>query len=130
MDNSMIGMLFVLGVFLVIRVINERAIKTLSQDKKAELIDLFSKDRIYNLVIVILLIGLLFLNTKYKLVDSFLSLLLYSSSIMIFIVVVSFLAYRKLKKNQFPDSFLKSFILTSTFKTLALLFFLRWIIYR
>jgi hypothetical protein len=60
MENYMIGFVIVLVSSFMSRMINEKAIMKLDQLKKAELVDLFSGDRIYTLGILIVIVVLFF----------------------------------------------------------------------
>ncbi|MNV00586.1 hypothetical protein D3C71_907560 [compost metagenome] len=124
MDYYLTGIIFLLLSVLVSRMLDARANKKLTADKKVALIDLFSKDRIYTSVVLILIVVLFLLNFKFKLIDPMASSVLYIFVLATYVVVVSFLTYRKLKENDFPGFYIKSYILTTSLRTLALLIFL------
>lgn len=125
----MIGFLIVLVILLVSRAMNEKALKNLTQEKKAELIDLFSKDRIYNLLALIFIIALFFANTKLNLIDSTLSFTIYMILLFAFMIITGFLAFKKLKANNYPDSYIRSFILTSSIRFVGLIVFFMLLLY-
>ncbi len=123
MDYGMIAILVILGIMFLSRTLNENANKKLDQDKKAELVDLFSKDRIYNFGILIIIILIFFINIKLNLIEPFLNYGIYIASILIFMTVSTYLSFKKLKKNNFPDSYIKSYITVTTIRFLGIVIF-------
>ncbi|MBO9703183.1 MAG: hypothetical protein J7604_23415 [Sporocytophaga sp.] len=123
MDYAMIAILVMLGIMFLSRTLNENANKKLDQDKKAELVDLFSKDRIYNFGILIIIISIFFINIKLNLIDQYLNYGIYIGSVVIFMIVSTYLSFRKLKKNNFPDSYIKSYITVTTIRFLGIVIF-------
>lgn len=119
----MIAILVMLGIMFLSRTLNENANKKLDQDKKAELVDLFSKDRIYNFGILIIIISIFFINIKLNLIDQYLNYGIYIGSVVIFMIVSTYLSFRKLKKNNFPDSYIKSYITVTTIRFLGIVIF-------
>lgn len=123
MDYGMIAILVILGIMFLSKTLNENANKKLDQDKKAELVDLFSKDRIYNFGILIIIILIFFINIKLNLIEPFLNYGIYIASILIFMTVSTYLSFKKLKKNNFPDSYIKSYITVTTIRFLGIVIF-------
>ena len=123
MDNYMIAFVLLLGLILMSRTINEKANKRLDQDKKAALIDLFSKSRIYTFGILISIIVLFFLSLRFNLIDPLITYIIYIVSIFVFIIITSYASYKKLKKNDFPDSYIKSYILSTSLRFIGLVIF-------
>jgi len=123
MDYGMIALLVILGIMFLSRTLNENANKKLDQDKKAELVDLFSKDRIYNFGFLIIIVLIFFINMKLNLIDPFLNYGIYIGSVLIFMAVSTYLSFKKLKKNNFPDSYIKSYITVTTIRFLGIVIF-------
>lgn len=119
----MIALLVILGIMFLSRTLNENANKKLDQDKKAELVDLFSKDRIYNFGFLIIIVLIFFINMKLNLIDPFLNYGIYIGSVLIFMAVSTYLSFKKLKKNNFPDSYIKSYITVTTIRFLGIVIF-------
>lgn len=127
MDNFMIAFILLLGSILIAQFVNEKAIKNLDQLKKAELTDLFSKNRIYTMVILICIITIFFISLRFQLIDPFISTIVYIIAIFCFLVINGYLSYKKLKENAFPDSYIKSYLLSTTIRFLGLVIFV-WLI--
>ncbi|WP_028980201.1 hypothetical protein [Sporocytophaga myxococcoides] len=123
MDYGMIAILVILGIMFLSRTLNENANKKLDQDKKAELVDLFSKDRIFNFGILIIIVLIFFINIKLNLIDPILNYGIYIGSILTFLTVSTFLSFKKLKKNNFPDSYIRSYITITTIRFLGIVIF-------
>ena len=123
MDNLMIAVIVMLVFVFISRTINEKANKKLDQNKKAELIDLFSKDRTYTFGALILIIALFFISLRYNLVEPFISFVAYIALIFMFLIITGIRAYKILKTNDFPASYIKSYILTTSLRFIGLLVF-------
>ena len=123
-DNMMIGFLFLFLTILISRILNERATKKLTQEKKAELIDLFSQNRIYGLIIIISILALYFLVIKMNFFEVHLAFGIYTGLIVLFLIVTTFLAFRKLRSNGFPIDYINSFLITTAIKFIGIVVFL------
>ena len=115
----MVLLVFIFGT----RIISEKANKKLSVEKKAELIDLFSNTRTRTFGLMILIIGLYFLALKFQILPPSLTMALYLILLLAFIGYNTVAAQRKLKENDFPDEFIKSYLLTSTLRFIGILIF-------
>lgn len=123
MDNFTIGFIFLLLVILASKILNASANKKLDHDKKAELVDLFSKQQIYSLGFLIVIIMGYFSGFTFKLLNPQVMNVIYIVLIFGFIIVSGFLSYKKLKKNGFPDSYIKSYVTTTSIRFLGLTIF-------
>jgi uncharacterized protein YacL len=123
MDNLMIAFVLLLGLMFFSRTINEKATKKLDQDKKAALVDLFSSGRMYTFGILIGIIVLFFVSMRFNLLDSMITYIIYIVSIFAFIIITSLFSYRKLQANDFPDSYIKSYLLSTSLKFIGLVIF-------
>lgn len=123
MDNFTISFLGLLGCILISRAINEKAIKKLDQDKKSTLIDLFSNGSSYRLGILIGIVVLYFLSLKFNLMKPTMTYIIYIVLLLIFMIISSYGAYKKLKENNFPDSYINSYLLSTTIRFMGLIVF-------
>jgi len=124
MDNFMIAFLILLGLIFLSRFVSEKANKHLDSNKKAELIDLFSKVRIYTYGILIGIIGLFFASLKFNWIDPQITYIIYVVSIFIFIIATSYFSYDKLKKNGFPNTYIKFYLISTSIRFLGLIIFI------
>ena len=129
MDNYMIGFVLLLGLIFISRTINEKANKKLDQDKKAALIDIFSKSRIYTFGILIGIIVLFFLSLRFNLIDPLITDIIYIVSIFAFITITNYTSYKKLKENDYPNSYIKSYLLSTSLRFIGLVIFFALIIF-
>jgi hypothetical protein len=125
MDNNyMIAIVTWLGFTFASRIINDRASKKLEQDKKAALIDLFSKSGRVTFGIMIVIIVLFFLSLKFKLiVEAWTAFFAYFTSVSILLFFSSYGSYKKLKENNFPDSYISAYILSTALRLLGFVLF-------
>ena len=123
MDNSMISILILLVAIFASRVISEKANKSLSTQQKAELIDLFSKNRIYTFAVLILIIAAFFASLKFNLIEQSTTVIIYVILISGFMVINSNMAYKKLKSNNFPGSYIKSYLISTSIRLIGLMIF-------
>jgi len=123
MDRFMIAFLLVLGLIFLSRIINEKANKKLTTEKKLELYDLFSKNRIYTFGILIGIIILFFASMKFSLLDPTTSFILYIFLVLSFLAISGYSSYKKLKEHDFPDFYIKSYLLTTSIRFLGIVIF-------
>lgn len=123
MNNLMVAIILLLGFVFIARMINENAMKKLEQDKKAALIDLFSKDRTYHFGILIAIIALFFACINFNLIAPLIAYTIYIVSILTFISITSYNSYQKLKKNDFPDYYVKAYIFSTSLRFIGLMIF-------
>jgi len=129
MDNFMIAFVLLFGSIFISRIINEKATKKLDQDKKVALIDVFSNGRIYTFGILMGIIVLFFISMKFNLIDPLITYIVYIVSIFTFIIITSLFSYRRLKANDFPDSYIKSYLLSTSLRFIGLVIFFALIEY-
>ena len=123
MDNSMLAFLLLLLFIFIARMINEKATKKLDQDQKAALMDLFSKDRIFTFGILIGIVVLFYLSVSFELIEYSLSFILYIILIFAFIIVSGYMSYKKLRDNNFPDSYIESYLFATSLRFIGILIF-------
>lgn len=121
--DLMIAVLIFLVFIFVARIFDTKASKNLTDEKKVQLIDLFSKTRILNFGIVILIAGIYFLALKFELLDEFVSISLLFSVYICFIILIAIISYRKLKSNEFPSEFLRTYLIAASIRILGMLVF-------
>ncbi|MFK7787755.1 MAG: hypothetical protein AB8B56_21720 [Crocinitomicaceae bacterium] len=122
-DKLMISFIVLLVFVLVARVLNERASKQLSPEKKVELIDLFSKNRITSLIILIGIILLYFLVMRAELLPPMVTMGIYMGVLVIYIIFFTVTTYRKLKAHDFPDDYIKSYVQSAVVRMIGILVF-------
>ena len=119
----MIAFVVLLVMVFVSRTLSEKANKKLDQEKKAKLIDLFSKGRTINFGILIAIIALFFIAIRFSNLNTVIIFASYIFLVFIFMIISAILSYRKLKNNDFPESFIKSYLIATLFRFLGLIIF-------
>lgn len=119
----MIAILGMLLTALASRKINQKANEKLSEEKKAKLVDLFSKSGIYNFGVLIVILALYFGNIKFKWMALSASSFIFMVFIICFLMANAYRTYTKLKIHDFSDSYIKQNLIASAVRFLGLLFF-------
>jgi len=122
-DKTMIAFIVLLVFILVARMLNEKANKTLSSEKKVELIDLFSKNRITSLIIIIVVFLLYFLVLRNELLPPKLTMIIYIGVLALYIIYYTVTTHRKLTAHEFPDSYVKRYLQSSVVRMVGILVF-------
>ncbi|MFK8046524.1 MAG: hypothetical protein AB8B72_13590 [Crocinitomicaceae bacterium] len=128
MDNFMIGAILFFGLVFFSRIVSEKATKKLSVEKKAELIDLFSSTRNMSFGLSIGLLALFFLELKFKLLPPITSLVIYIILLLAVMALLGRNSYTKLKSNDFPNSFIKSYLTAVAIKVIGIVLFFGFMI--
>lgn len=131
MNNYMAGfaLLILMLMILLSAFITAKANKELEADKKAKLLDLFSRNRLLRLGGLFAIIVLYFLTSRFGIAAPRLSYILYLLFILVFIAYNGYSTFRTLKKNDFPASYIRSFMLSSSLRLTGILLFwllLKW----
>lgn len=119
MNKFIISFIILFGTFFISRIIIEKATKKLDQDKKAALIDLFSKARVYSFGITIGLMILFWVSLNFNLSTPWIDMGL----IFMLTIIMSYFSYKKLKVNNFPATYIKSYLLSTLLRLFALMIF-------
>ena len=122
LSDSTLGLVVFVSAYIIGRIINEGALRKLSVEQKAALLDSFSSYRIYSLVAVaVIFVGYIF--SLY-----FLSKYDYFTNAFFFALIIcvtlynTFFAYKKLYTLGLPPEYMKSFWLSSIIQYIGVLF--------
>jgi hypothetical protein len=129
MNTLFIGVIQLLLFMFASRAINESANKKLNKSKQAQLVEVFSKTRIYTLGVIIALLALLFFLLQFGKIERSLTIIIYGIVIFTFLAVSAGLSYRKLKQFDFPQAYLKSFLLATALRVVGLIVFIFVVMY-
>lgn len=124
----MISMLILLACILVSRFLSEKAMKDLSPEKKAALIDLFSTNRKRSLILVFALVALFFGFIKLNFIALSYLTITYAFLFLTILSIRMYFTYYKLVKNEFPSDFIKNFILSNSISILGIVVFFSFLI--
>ncbi len=116
------GLIVFVSTYIISRIINEGALRKLSVEQKAGLLDSFSAYRIYSLIAVMAIffayIFSIYFLSQY---DYFVSTFFFALIICVMLYNTYF-AYKKLYPLNLPSSYMKSFWLSSIIQYVGVLF--------
>lgn len=119
------GAILVFLAFLIFsRLVNVKAIKKLEMDKKAALVDIFSKNRSWTLGILIAIFAFYFISISYALFDFYQTNIIYIIVLLVYMAAMAVYALRKLKEHVFPDFYIRAYILSVMLRFVGLGLFL------
>lgn len=124
MDYNMISFIILISSIFGARLIQDAAVKKLTQEKKAELIDLFAQDRIWTISIIFAAVVLFFLSLKFAWLPYFWTLVIYFTFLIAFATFSSAKTYNKLTSNNFPSSFAQNLVLSSLVRLAGMILFI------
>ena len=120
--NSMFMLFIVFAVFIILRIVNEKALSKLSSDQKVLLLDGFSKMRIYNLIPLVVIIALYFYLLKNSSFNGHLIKAFYYLSLIAYLGVLIILVQKKLRSLNLPNSYIKTYSIVQALQIVALIF--------
>jgi hypothetical protein len=115
-DRYMLGLLVFLVTMFVAQRMSSNAMKRLPDEKKAQLIDLFSGNRIIHYILIIVIVFGNYMFVRATGINTLLSNFVYLVVLLGYIMFINFQSYRKLKKNNFPDDYIKTYMTSSTIR--------------
>lgn len=121
--NYTIGLFSMLGIILVARILNERALRKLDKEKKVELLDLFSGRRIYSFIALIVILALFYAGIKFEVVPPLVNVVIFVCLIALHILFSGLSSYRVLKNNDFPEFYITNYLLTTSLRIVSLVIF-------
>lgn len=124
MDHFMLAFLLLMGSIFLSRYVNDRAIQKLEQDKKAQLVDLFSSRRNYSTFILFGIVALFFAVIHFNWLNAFLTYVIYALSIIVYMIVNGYRSYQQLKQLQFPDFYIRAYLLSTFIRFASIVIFL------
>lgn len=110
--DPLFGLIVLVVAVITSRIIMERALKRLSSDEKARLLDAFSSYRIYNYAaLMILLVLYVASNRFFPELYSIVTPAFYITFLLM-TGIVSFLCYRRLKELNMPFDYIRSYLIS------------------
>lgn len=128
MQEHLIALMILLVFVFGSRQMMTKAMNKLTSSQKADLVDIFSKSNLFNYAVLILLLGLFFMNMQYQYTSKQTNLILYLSSITVYIIVSSYSAYKKLTAAELPKDYIKAYLISTALRTIGLVIFFALIV--
>ncbi|OFY09203.1 MAG: hypothetical protein A2W93_15425 [Bacteroidetes bacterium GWF2_43_63] len=104
--------------------INDRANRQLDSDKRAALFDLFAKGRIFMYIALAGIVVIFVVSLKYELLDPMATFLIYAALLFVYVIVTNYIAWKRLKSNDYPASYIRSYIISSVIRIVGIVVFL------
>lgn len=121
-SDSLIGLVGFVVAYIASRVVRERALKRLSTEQKARLLDAFSGYRTYFMSAAVGLPLLYFLAIKlWPSIQSILTPIFFVL-FGLMLVLMTWLSFRKLKALNLPNDYIRSFLVSSGIEYLGIAF--------
>jgi hypothetical protein len=110
---------FIISIFGS-RMIHERAMKPLSQELKAKLIDVFSGQRTVNMILGVLIVLGFFATTQMQLLDPEMSMYGFLAVLLSFLGYSAFRMNKTLIKENYPSEFRTQLLFSSLVKAMGI----------
>jgi hypothetical protein len=110
--DPLFNLIILVAAIIISRIIMEKALRPLSPDQKARLVDSFSGYRTWNLAAVLGLAVLYFAGLRYLPQWQAVTSLFFVIAFIVVTGIVSFLSWRKLKSLSLPDGYVKSYLIS------------------
>jgi hypothetical protein len=123
-ENLYLAMAVLLAGIVITRILNVRASAKLSEEKQAQLKELFAIPRILNFLIVLLIVLIFLLSSEYEWISSKLNYVLYFGLLAAFFVISAYRTINKLYRYDFPPAYVRDFIMISGVRFIGLVIFL------
>lgn len=123
MGNFNFGILVFIGCFFLSRFLLEKGNKQLSPEKKAELLDMFSKNKAVHYIILFLVLAGYLGGLQFGLIDPVVLLVLFAIAMVTYSVVTTLKAYNQLINHDFPMGYIKNYLWSSGVRNLGFIAF-------
>jgi hypothetical protein len=121
LTDTTFGLVVFVSAYIIGRIINEGALRKLSVEQKAALLDAFSSYRIYSLIAVaVIFVGYIFSVYFLSRYDYFINAFFFGLIICV-MLYNTFFAYKKLYTLELPAGYMKSFWLSSIIQYIGVL---------
>ena len=124
MDIILIAFLIFMVAIVGARMINDHANKQLDTEKRAALFDLFAKGRIFMYIALAGIIVIFLVSLKFELLDPMITFLIYAALLFVYVVITNYIAWKRLKSNDYPASYIRSYIISSVIRIVGIVVFL------
>ena len=124
MSLILIAFLIFLVTIIGARIIIDHANKQLDSEKRTALIDLFSKGRIIIYIALVGIIAIFVISLKFELLGTMITFLVYGVLLFVYVVITNYIAWKRLKSNDYPASFIRAYIISSVIRIVGIVVFL------
>jgi hypothetical protein len=121
-SDSLFGLAMFVGAYIASRIIRERALKRLSIEQKAQLLDAFSGYRTYFMSAAVCLPLLYFVALRLWPGAQPVLAPMFFISFGLLLLIMSWLSFRKLKQISLPTDYIRSFLISSGLQYIGIAF--------
>jgi hypothetical protein len=111
-QDPLLGIVILFAAIVISRVISERALKQLTTEDKARLLDSFSVYRIANIALLLGIMIVWFVAIRFLPQWNSTLTIIFVVSFLGVSIVISVLSYRKMKGLNLPASYIKNYLLS------------------
>ena len=104
-----IGIIILLTCVVVSRIISMKATRSISKEKKAEMIDKFSGFAAYGMIPYVVIIAAYFLVAKYTEIDKVLLTWLYFGLLILMIIATQIYSIKKLREMDLDSGYMRKY---------------------
>ena len=122
-DKYMIGLVIFITSMFISRQIATNGLKKLDADRKAKLVDLFSSNKLWQYLFIVVPVLGFYAAVRFTELNSQLVFVIYMLVILGYVIFNSIVAYMKLRSNSFPDDYIKSYLTSSTVRLIGIFLF-------
>jgi hypothetical protein len=122
-DKYMIAFGVLITAVFISRQIASSGVKKLDADKKARLLEMGSSNQLLHYLFLVVLVFGFYGLIRLTSLDTQLALMAYFLLLLGYVIFNSITSYRKLKANDFPESYIKSHLLASIVRLIGIFLF-------
>ncbi len=115
-DRYMLGVLIFMVTFFVGNRMSGNAMRQLSEEKKNLLFDMFTSNRWIQYVFIMGTLAGYYVLVRFTNLGGFVTLSAYFVLLACYIVTTNILAYRKLRRNDFPPEYIQAYLSGATIR--------------
>jgi hypothetical protein len=123
MDQIMIAFIVLIISVFISTTLNNKALLRLDAEKKLLFIELFTKNRTWNYLIILGILILYFLTLKYKWIAVNTNIILFVVSFIGYLIFKTYNTLKLLKNHDFPVDFIKSYKLITLVRIIGIILF-------
>ncbi len=128
MDKSIIGFIVFIAAYITGRILNEKALKKLSDEQRGRLVQGFSAYRIVSLVGLIVLVILHYALRATMPNSLFASMQIFVGVLVAYLLISSIYSFIKLKKLEMPDAYINQYLLSTFIQYIGIFVFFGYLI--
>lgn len=111
------GFIILLVSVVISRIITAKALKSLSTEKKADMIDKFSSFSAYGMIPIVIIICVYLLLSRYTAIDPNTMMWVYFGILLLLITITQIYTFKKLKEMDLDSGYMRRYITAKVIST-------------